>query len=96
MSLGARFYLNLKYTFVVLSFRRNLVLVSLLDKIGNSCSFGNYQFYLSLNLNIVGTSFIKAYDNLYMLETVTFYNGTLHVESRGIKRNLNKENLASL
>ena len=41
LSLGARYYLNLKDTFVVLSFRRNLVLVSLFDKFGYSCSFGN-------------------------------------------------------
>ena len=81
MSLGARFYLNLKYTFVVLFFRRNLVLVSLLVKIGNSYSFGNNRFYLSLNSNIVGSSFLKAYDNLYMLETIASYNETLHVES---------------
>ena len=81
MSLGARFYFDLKYTFVVLFFRRNFVLVSLLVKIGNSCSFGNNRFYLSLNSNIVGSSFLKAYDNLYMLETVASYNETLYVES---------------
>ena len=70
-----------KYTFVVLSFRLNLVLVYLLDKFSNFCSFGNNQFYLSLNSNIVGTSFLKSYHNLYMLETVASYNETLHVES---------------
>ena len=43
-----------------------------------------------------GTSFLKAYDNLYMLKIVTSYNETLHVESRGTKRNLNKENSTSL
>ena len=91
MSLGVGFYLNLKNTFVVLSFRRNFILVSLLDKFGYSCSFGKNYFYLSLNSNIVGTSFLKAYDNLYMLETVESYNETLHVESRGTKSNLNKE-----
>ena len=39
LSLGVRFYLNLKYTFVVPSFGWNLVLASLLDKFGYSCSF---------------------------------------------------------
>ena len=92
LSLVARFNLSLKDTFLVLSFRRNLVLLSLLDKFGYSCSFGNNQFYLSLNLKIVGTSFLKAYDNLYMLETVASYNEIPHVESRGTKHNLNKEN----
>ena len=83
--------MNLKNTFVVLSFRR---LVFLLNKFGYSYSFGNYQFYLSLNSNSVGTSFLKAYDNLYMLETVASYNETM--ESRVTKCNSNKENLASL
>ncbi|CAH9082885.1 unnamed protein product [Cuscuta europaea] len=35
------FYLDLKETFVVLSFRRNLISISALDKFGYSCSFGN-------------------------------------------------------
>ena len=70
MSLRAGFYFNLKDTFVVLFFRHNLVIVYLLDKFGYSCSFGNTPFYLSLNSNIVDTSFLKAYDNLYMLKTV--------------------------
>ena len=81
LSLGVGFYLNLKDTFLVLSFRQNLFLVSLLDKFGYSCSFGNNQFYLSLNSNIIDTSFLKAYDNLYMLEKIVSYNETLHVES---------------
>ena len=73
--------MNLKDIFVVLSFRRNLILVFLLDKFGYSCSFENNKFYLSFNLNIVGTSFLNSYDNLYMLETIASYNETLHVES---------------
>ena len=96
LSLGAKFYLNLKDTFVVPSFRQNLVLVSLLDKFGYSCLFGNNQFYLSINSNIIDTSFLKAYDNLYMLETVVSYNETLYVETQGTKRKLNKENSISL
>ena len=44
LSLGVGFYLNLKYTFVVLSFRHNLILVSLLENFGYSCSFGNNLF----------------------------------------------------
>ena len=44
LSLGVGIYLNLKYTFVVLSFRQNLILVSLLENFGYSCSFGNNLF----------------------------------------------------
>jgi len=43
------FYLDLKDTFVVPSFRRNLVSVSYLDKLGYLCSFGNNVFRLSFN-----------------------------------------------
>ncbi|RVW22370.1 Retrovirus-related Pol polyprotein from transposon TNT 1-94 [Vitis vinifera] len=43
-----------------------------------------------------GTGLLNVYDNLYLLETVPSYNETLHVESRGTKRKLNKDNSASL
>ena len=58
--LGTGFYLDLKDTFIVPSFRRNLVFVSLLDKFGYYCSFGNNQISLSLNLNFVGTSYLNT------------------------------------
>ena len=94
MLLGTGFYFDLKDTFVVPSFRRNLVSVSLLDKFGYCCSFGNNQFSFSLNSNVVGTGYLNTYDNLYLLETIAPFNETLHVESRGTKRKLNKENSA--
>ena len=50
--LGTGFYLDLKDTFVVPSFRRNLVSVCELEKFGYCCSFGNNQFTLFLNSNI--------------------------------------------
>ena len=58
------YYLNLVDTFIVLSFRRNLVSVSLLDKFGYFCSFENNQFSLSINSNVVGTGSLCVYDNL--------------------------------
>ena len=94
--LGTGFYLDLKDTFVVPSFRRNLVSVCELEKFGYCCSFGNNQFTLFLNSNIGWTGYLNAYDNLYLLETVASYNETLHVESRGTKRKLNNENSASI
>ncbi|KAL5582663.1 hypothetical protein UlMin_015105 [Ulmus minor] len=68
----------------------------LLLKSGYCCSFGNNRFTLSINSNAVGTGLLNVYDNLYLLETVPSYNETLHVESRGTKRKLNKDNSASL
>ena len=35
------FYLDLDETFVVVTFKRNLISISSLDKFGFSCSFGN-------------------------------------------------------
>ncbi|GAA0166366.1 hypothetical protein LIER_21533 [Lithospermum erythrorhizon] len=85
--LGTGFYLDLKDTFIVLSFRWNLISVSLLDKSGYCCSFENRKFSLSLNSSIVGTGSLCGLDNLYFLD---------NVETRGTKRKLNKENMASL
>ncbi|KAK9734067.1 hypothetical protein RND81_04G112500 [Saponaria officinalis] len=89
-------YLDLEDTFVVPSFRQNLILVSLLDKSGYSCSFENKRFILSLNSNIVSTGSLCGFDNLYMLDNVASYSENLHVETRGTKRKFNKEDSASL
>jgi len=80
------FYLDLKDTFVVPSFRRNLVSVSYLDKLGYLCSIGNNVFRLSFNSYIVGTSSLLAYDNLYLLDIVASYGESFNAELRGTKR----------
>lgn len=71
--LRTSFYLDLKDTFVVLSFRRNLVSVSYLDKLGYLCSFENNMFMLSFNSDIVGTGSLLVNDNLYLHDTVASY-----------------------
>jgi len=90
------FYLDLKDTFVVPSFRRNLISVSYLDKSGYSCSFGNSEFSLSFNSNIVGTGSLLTYDNLYLLDTVTTYNETFNTESHGTKRKIDNTQSGAL
>jgi len=90
------FYLDLKDTFVVLSFRQNLISVSYLDKFCHSCSFGNNEFSLSFNSNIVGTGSVLAYDNLYLLDTVTIYNETFNIESHGTKRKIDNTQSGAL
>ena len=57
-------YLDLNETFVVPSFRRNLVSISVLDKFGYSCSFENNKFSLLHNSNLVGTGSLSYIDNL--------------------------------
>ena len=89
-------YLDLNQTFFVLSFRRNLVSISVLDKFGYSCSFGNNKFSLFQNSNLVGTGSLSYVDNLYMLDTVASYHETLQLSTRGVKRKLTNENSSSL
>jgi len=89
--------LNLKDTFIVLLFRRNLIFISLLDRFDYHCFFfKNNQFSLSLNTNIVGTDSLSIYDNLYLLDTIGSYNETLHANSRGTRRMLIKESSTRL
>jgi len=94
--LGTGFYLDLKDTFIVLSFRQNLVYVSVLDRFDYHYSFRNNQFSLSLNSNIVSTGSLSIYDNLYLLDTIASYNEILHVNSRDTKCKLNKKNSVRL
>jgi hypothetical protein len=46
-------YLDLEDTFVVPSFRRNLISISCLNKFGCTCLFGNGMISISLNSNVV-------------------------------------------
>ena len=70
-------YLDLKETYVVLSFRWNLISISLLEKFGYYCSFGNSKFSLSLNSNVIGIVSLFVHGNLYLLYTVASFNETL-------------------
>jgi transposase InsO family protein len=90
------FYLNLYETFVVPSFRRNLVSISALDKYGFTCTFGDGKFGLSLNSKQVGSGFLSVYDNLYSLDVNSSYLEALHTDTRSLKRKLTNHNSASL
>ena len=74
-------FLNLEETYVVPSFRRNLVSISVLDKFGYSCSFGNNKFSLFQYSNLIGTGSLSLHDNLYLLNTIASINETLHINS---------------
>ena len=76
-------YLDLFETFVVPSFRRNLISISSLDKFGFSCSFGNNKVSLYQNSNMVGSG--SLIDNLYMFDVVSSYNEILQISSHGTK-----------
>ncbi|KAK7276201.1 hypothetical protein RIF29_17337 [Crotalaria pallida] len=49
-----------------------------------------------INSNIVGTGSLSFYDNLYLLDTISSSNESLHISSRGTKRKLTNESPASL
>ena len=88
--------MNLYETFVVPSFRRNLISISALDKYGFTCSFGNGNFSLFHDSNQVGSGFLSVYDNLYSLDVNSSYIETLHVDTNSKKRKLTNENSAIL
>ena len=90
------YFLDLKDIYVVPSFRRNLVSISVLDKFGYCCSFGNGKFSLFQNSNFVATGSLSSFDNLYLFDTNASFNESLHVKTIGVKCKLTDENLASL
>ena len=90
------FYLDLIETRVVPSLRRNLVSVPILDISGYCCSFRNGKVILYQNSNLVGSGPLLRYDNLYLLDTIASFNGSLHVSTIGLKRKLTSENSDSL
>ena len=79
------FYLDLKDIFVALSFRRNLVSVSYLDKSVYFCSLGNTTFKLSFNSYIVGTTSLMDHDNLYFIGKIASCRKFLKAEARPYK-----------
>ncbi|RDY04242.1 hypothetical protein CR513_12073, partial [Mucuna pruriens] len=91
LQLKIRFYLDFFETFVVPSFRWNLISISSLDKFGFSCSFRNNKFSLYQNLNVVGSSFLI--DNLYVFDIVSSHNEILQTSSRGTKQKLIKNSI---
>ncbi|RDX95964.1 hypothetical protein CR513_21433, partial [Mucuna pruriens] len=81
LQLKIGFHLDSFETFVMISFKGNLISISSLDKFGFSCSFGNNKVSLYQNSNVVGYG--SLIDNLYMLDVVSFHNEILQTGSRG-------------
>ena len=95
LMLDSGFILILENTFIVPSFRRNLISVSCLDKSGYLCSFGNETFSLFQNSKVIGTG--SLIDKLYKLNmqspnTNLIMNATII----GSKRKLNNEKSSML
>ena len=80
--------MDLNETFIVPSFRQNLISLSALDKFGYCCSFGNEKFSLFQNSNLD--------ENLYLLDSMASFNEFLHVNTIGVKHKLTSKNSGSL
>jgi hypothetical protein len=89
-------YLDLYDTFVVPSFRRNLIFISALDKLDFFCSFGDGKFSLYRHSNMVASGFMSVMDNLYALDTIAPYNDTLNNETRNVRQKLTHQDSAAL
>ena len=90
LQLDSGYTLDLEETFVVPSFRRNLISVLCLDKCGYYCSFRNGMVSLYLNSSVIGTSSLT--DKLYKLNIkASNGNETLHSSNYDIKRKLTNE-----
>ena len=83
-----RFYLDPNETFIIPSFRQNLISISTLEKYGFSCSFRNRKFSLFYDSKLVGSGSLLGYDNLYLIDTIASFNESLQLSTRSLKRKL--------
>lgn len=93
--LTSGFYLDLHDTFVVPSFKRNLISFYRLDKSGYYGYFGNGNFQLYHASRLIGHGIMSEIDKLYSIN-VASNQETLHVVTRNIKAKLTHENSGSL
>ena len=95
LQLDSGYTLDLEETFVVPSFRLNLIFVSCLDKYGYFCSFGNGMVSLYLNSSVIGIGSLT--DKLYKLNMkASNGNETLHSSNYGINQKLTNDNSSML
>ena len=87
MHLELGFTLVLNNTFYVPSFRRNLISIPLLDKLGYCLNFGNYEVKLSLNSTNIGYGVLI--DGLYKLSLAMNGEYILHTDKATSKRSKN-------
>ena len=83
--LNAGHFVYLIDTFVVPTFKHNLVSVSTLDKFGYTCTFGNRKVSIKYEDNVIGTGSLLQDSNMYLLNIVIPSNLILHTNMRGRK-----------
>ena len=70
-------------TFVVPSFRHNLVSISNLDKFGYTYTFINIKVNIVYEDNVIGIGFLLQDSKLYLLNVITPTNLILHTSIIG-------------
>ena len=73
------------------SFGCNLISVSVLDKSGYHCSFGDRKCGLYKDSVLIGTGNSGTYDNLYLVDTKASTEYSFHLSMVGTKRKLRNE-----
>ena len=63
--LNTGYFVDMIDTFVVSTFRRNLVSISTMDKFGYTCTFRNRKVSIKYEDNIIGTGSLLQDSNLY-------------------------------
>ena len=96
MLLNTGHFVDLIDTFVVPTFRRNLVSVSTLDKSSYTFTFGNRKVSIKYEDNVIGTGTLLQDSNLYLLNIVTPSNSILHTTMRRSKLKSPSSNSYSL
>ena len=71
-------FVDLIDTFVVPTFRCNLVFVSTMDIFGYTYIFGNRKVSIRYEDNIIGTKYLLQDNNLYLINVLTPSNLILH------------------
>jgi hypothetical protein len=78
---NTRFYLDLYETFLVLSFRQNLISIYSLDKNDFSCKFESRKFNLFHESKLVSFGKMFDIDKFYALSNVACYNESLYLST---------------
>ena len=74
--LNTSHFVDLINTFVVSTFRRNLMSISTLDKFGYTCTFGNRKVSIKYEDNIIGVGSLLQDSNLCWLYLILSLHST--------------------
>ena len=83
MLLNTGHFVDLIDSFVLPTFKRNLVSISTLDKFAYTRTFENRKVSISYEDNFIGTRSLLPDSNMFLLNVITPSNLILHTSRRG-------------